>query len=216
MSVLRQVPLLFVLLATSLLLNIYFLFFQPAQNKTIVQKVVDGDTIVLETGQRIRLLGVDAPEIDRCYGKEATEALKTLVLERPVRIAEGKPDAYGRTMALVYLNKTLVNTEVIRLGFARPDYTKNSQKDAFIAAYNEAKENNLGINSVCKITDSQPANPECTIKGNIDQAIGKKFYHFPNCSHYKQIVIDTSTEEQFFCSETEAINAGFKKAAGCP
>jgi len=212
----NRLPLLPLLLASSVLLNVYFLFFQPAKNTSVVREVIDGDTMILETGQRIRLLGVDAPEIDRCFGKEAAQALTTLVLEKPVRIAEGKPDAYGRTMALVYLDKTLINTQVIRLGFAKPDYTTNTERDAFKTAYQEAKDNNLGIHDVCKERSLTPPDPACVIKGNIDPATSQKFYHVPRCSHYSQVVLDLNTQEQYFCTEAQAIAAGFRKAAGCP
>lgn len=203
------------LLIISVALNVYLLFLQPKENLNLVNEVIDGDTFILKTGERVRLLGVDAPEKGRCMSEEATQALSTLVLNKNVSIREEKPDNFGRRMGLVYVGNSLINIELIRLGFAKPDYTKNSQKQAFIDAFNEAKDNNLGIHSVCKLSDPLPTNPKCVIKGNIDQATGKKFYHLPNCSHYKQIVLDTSTQEQFFCSEKEAVDAGFQKASGC-
>ena len=212
----KHIPILAILLAGSLALNMYFLFVKPNAALPTVQTVLDGDTFILDTGERIRLLGVDAPEKDRCYGTEASEALTQRILGKRVRITEGKTDSYGRRMGLVYVGKTLVNTELIRNGYAKPDYTKNSQKDAFIDAYETAKAAQIGLHAQCKEKSTAPPNPDCVIKGNIDAAIAKKFYHLPTCSHYNQIVLDLSTKEQYFCTEEEAIKAGFTKAAGCP
>jgi micrococcal nuclease len=212
-------PIILVLLLLSLLLNGYFLFQKSTSPPdATVETVIDGDTVKLTNGERIRLLGVDAPEIDRCYGKESQQALEKMVLNQKVTITETKPDNYGRTMGLVYLNGTLINTWMVAEGFAKPDYTKNSHSQEFITAYAGAKKEKKGINSdICKRDQvATPPNPACIIKGNIDPATGNKFYHLPTCRQYNQIVIDLSSEEGYFCSETEAQAAGFIKAGGCP
>lgn len=213
--------LLLLLLLCSLLLNGYFVVTQKAPTNThplaTVAQVIDGDTVILKSGERIRLLGANAPEIDRCYGKEAKIALEFLLLNKQVRIAEERTDNFNRRMGLVYLENRLINTEMIANGFAKPDYSKNSQKERFIEAYDQAKEKQLGLGgSVCKHTGSDPLpNPLCPIKGNIETSSGEKFYHLPTCRHYQQIVIDLDTEEDFFCSETAAQKAGFTRAWGC-
>jgi endonuclease YncB( thermonuclease family) len=212
---------LFVLLLASLLVNVFFV--TRAIPNYIVDKVIDGDTFVLKNGERIRLLGVNAPELssgsddkDKCGSKEAKELLSTLVLQKPVRITEETRDYYGRRMGLVYTGNTLVNETLLSQGWARPDYAKNSKGEDLKNAYKEAKENKRGIHSeLCKHVNPTPSDPACVIKGNIDLATGTHLYHFPTCRHYNQIVLDEDLGEQFFCTEEEAKDAGFTLAPDC-
>lgn len=53
---------------------------------------------------------------------------------------------------------------------------------------------------------------ECNIKGNIS---GEKIYHLPGCTSYEKTTIDESKGEKWFCSEKEAIDAGWRKAKNC-
>src|SRR5215207_4425687 len=105
-----------------------------ATDQATVEHVVDGDTIDVRIGdrlERVRLLGIDTPEVyvDRgppdCFGPEASAFTKTLLpggtavrLERDV---VGRDD-YGRLLAYVYLaaDGSLVNETIVRQGFARP------------------------------------------------------------------------------------------------
>lgn len=54
--------------------------------------------------------------------------------------------------------------------------------------------------------------PECNIKGNISVNSGKRYYHIPGMEDYKKTIIDTSKGERWFCSESEATDAGWEKA----
>lgn len=92
-----------------------------------VAYVYDGDTFKSATGEKIRLLGINTPEImhgsepGQVMGNEATQALKRMITGKTVRLAfdRERRDVYGRTLAQVYLrNGTWVNGEMIRLGFA--------------------------------------------------------------------------------------------------
>lgn len=55
---------------------------------------------------------------------------------------------------------------------------------------------------------------ECLIKGNISS--GGKIYHLPGCGSYDKTVIDENSGEKWFCSESEALVAGWRKAKNCP
>jgi endonuclease YncB( thermonuclease family) len=88
-----------------------------------VTRVIDGDTLQLSTGEKVRLIGVGTPETKdprkpvQYFGKEATAFTKHLVEGKPVRLAYDQPhhDKYGRTLASVYLeHDTFVNAEIIR------------------------------------------------------------------------------------------------------
>ena len=60
-----------------------------------------------------------------------------------------------------------------------------------------------------------PLDPKCAIKGNIDKSSGDRYYHLPSCRHYSQIVLDLDSDEDYFCSESEAEKAGFVIAPDC-
>ncbi len=224
MKKIGQYSLLLILLA-SLGLNGYFLNRQRSEN--FVVTVHDGDTFTLGDGQRVRLLGVDAPELptsaEASAGKAncgaaqvAKEKLTGLVLNKTIRITEEKRDTYGRRMGLVWVGTTLVNEVMLKEGLARPDYTPNSQNEKLKSAYRDASDNNRGIHSAtCKKTSPVPPNKKCTIKGNIDKATWAHLYHFPTCRHYNQIVLDEDMGEGFFCTEKEAQAAGFTLAPDC-
>lgn len=202
------------LLAASLGINGYY-FFSQQQEMTVVD-VHDGDTFTLGDGQRVRLLGADAPELENCGAQESLEKLRGLVLRKTIRITEEKRDTYGRRMGLVWVGTTLVNEEILKSGLARPDYTPNSQNERLKAAYRDASENKLGIHStLCKKISPTPPNKTCVIKGNIDKGTWDHLYHLPKCRHYNQIVLDLDMGEQFFCSEKEAQAAGFRLAPDC-
>lgn len=202
-----------IIVVISLGLNGYFIF-QNRQN-SIPAKILDGDTFQMPDGDRVRLLGVNAPEDDRCGASEAKAELTELVAGKPVRLSEEKRDTYGRRMALVYVGETFVNEKLLADGWARPDYTKNSQSEKLKSAYNGAVENRRGIHSLCKVTNPVSDNPKCVIKGNIDKSTWDHFYHLPSCRHYDKIVLDLDLGEKFFCTESEAKAAGFTLAPDC-
>lgn len=94
----------------------------------LVRSVIDGDTIDVTTIGRVRLLGIDAPEIGRGYdtsapfGREARERLTQLILHRWVRLEqEGATlDVYNRHLAYVMTEDGLcVNATLVREGLAR-------------------------------------------------------------------------------------------------
>lgn len=113
---------------------------QPNLLKARVMKVVDGDTIDirLSDGEQdtVRYIGVDAPEVNRCYAGEATNHNEVLVTNRIVWLEKGFPssrDRYGRLLAWVYLDEkgtksNMVNSLLVKGG------------SAWIAYYPETKE----------------------------------------------------------------------------
>jgi micrococcal nuclease len=201
------------LVSLSLLLNGYFIT-KSISNNTVVE-VHDGDTFTLGDGSRVKLIGVNAPELGRCMADDAKKRLNSLVMSKIVRIADEKRDTYGRRMGLVYIGNTLVNEIMLKEGLAKPDYTPNSQSERLKSAYKFATDNDAGIHGKCKITSPVPPNPECVIKGNIETSSGIRLYHLPSCRHYKQVVLDLDMGEQYFCTENAAKDAGFSLAPDC-
>jgi len=214
----KELIFLFVLIP-SLILNAFLLLKSnksPDNSGVYIRDVIDGDTLVTETGSRIRLLRLDAPELELCLGKESKDRLYELTVGKRVTLKEEAGDNYGRVLALVYADGKLVNETMLREGLVRYQGGSSSEKDKLQKAADEAREKSLGIYSpVCRQTKN-PDNPDCSIKGNIDKANGEKTYHFPGCSGYdNKVVIEKDIGDQWFCSEKEAKAAGFVKSENC-
>ena len=99
-----------------------------AQELVRVKQVVDGDTIILESGERLRLLGLNTPEVNHPkkpvepFGKEAADFTRRMVEGKLVRLEfdphVSKKDKYSRIFAYVFLQDgTFLNAEIIRLGY---------------------------------------------------------------------------------------------------
>ena len=89
-----------------------------------VTQVIDGDTIIIEGGYRIRYIGIDTPEIHpelEVYGKEALQANRKLVEDKIVRLERdvSQTDKYGRLLRYVYVDNIFVNAELMRQGLAQ-------------------------------------------------------------------------------------------------
>ena len=88
-----------------------------------VTQVIDGDTIAIEGGYRVRYIGIDIPEIHpelEAYGMEALEANRRLVEGKEVRLERdvSETDKYGRLLRYVYADDIFVNAELVRQGLA--------------------------------------------------------------------------------------------------
>ena len=121
-----------------------------------VKKVIDGDTVELTNGERVRYIGINTPEIAHYgkaaeyYGKEAKEFNKRLVLGKNIRLEfdEERYDKYSRTLAYVYLEDgTFVNAELVKLGYAKtmPIKPNTRYAELFKQMQNEAKIKRKGV-----------------------------------------------------------------------
>ena len=91
---------------------------------TRVVEVIDGDTITIEGGYRVRYIGIDTPEIYpglEAYGQKAWQANRKLVGNKPVRLERdiSETDKYGRLLRYVYVDGIFVNAELVRQGLAQ-------------------------------------------------------------------------------------------------
>jgi len=94
----------------------------PHPRSVKVSYVIDGDTIITTSGERLRYLGIDTPEKGEKFFSEATVMNKALLKAGPVKIiecGEEKEDKYGRTLAWVYSGGMLINGELLSRGLAR-------------------------------------------------------------------------------------------------
>jgi len=122
-----------------------------------VHRVIDGDTFILENGQRVRMIGIDAPEIDNKkykkigepFGVESKLLLKQTIQGKDVVLRSGKEpyDKYSRRLAYVFLeDETFVNRMMVRLGLAETFRRfPFKYKQEFLDLEYEAKQNKIGM-----------------------------------------------------------------------
>lgn len=130
-----------------------------AEGTYAVERVVDGDTIVVAPQATVRLIGVDTPETVRPehpvepFGPEATAFAQAFLSGGAARLAFDRErfDRYGRHLAYVWVNGRMLNEELLRAGLARyePQFRySESVKGRFRQAQKQAQNAHLGIWSV--------------------------------------------------------------------
>lgn len=205
-----------------------------ATDGTVVRVVgvVDGDTLRVSvdgTTERLRVIGIDAPELREreCLAQEAASRMQSLVQSESVRISadptQADRDAYDRILRHVWLlDGRSVGRELLAAGLAT-EYTYAEPYvgvDAYREAEDEARAARLGVwGEVCDGGVPPPApgaalappTDGCGIKGNIN-AEGERIYHVPGQRYYEQTSIDASKGERWFCSEQDARDAGWRRA----
>lgn len=114
-----------------------------------VTHIVDGDTFDIDSGERVRMIGIDTPERGDVYYKEAKEYLTILIHGKNVRLAKdvSERDRYGRLLRHVYIDEQWINEKMIRDGFARlvtyaPDVSHVAD---FTRAERAAREEQIGL-----------------------------------------------------------------------
>lgn len=126
----------------------------PAE--ALVERVIDGDTLILAGGARVRVLGIDAPEMERdgqpadFLAHKAKAALSELTLHRQIALEYDRLryDQYGRLLAYLFLpGHTLVNAELVRQGLARVYFIAPNlrYREVLLAAQQEAIEAQRGV-----------------------------------------------------------------------
>ena len=121
-----------------------------------VERVIDGDTLVLAGGARVRVLGIDAPEMERdgqpadFLAHKAKAVLSDLTLHRQVALEYDRLryDHYGRLLAYLFLpDHTLVNADLVRQGLARVYFIAPNlrYREVLLAAQREAIEAKRGV-----------------------------------------------------------------------
>ena len=122
-----------------------------AQAKTIeglVVKIADGDTLTLLTSSnkkiKIRLAGIDTPEIKQPFGNKAKQALAKLVFQKKALIEVQTKDRYGRTVGVVFVDGQNVNYELVRQGMAWV-YRKYTNDEILYGLEAQAKTKKTGL-----------------------------------------------------------------------
>ena len=190
--------------------------------------VIDGDTIEIR-GVRIRLEGIDAPEgrqlckdaagNDWRCGQQSAWALSDKIGQAPLACQDLGTDRYGRMLAVCYLAGEDLNAWLVKSGWAVA-YRKYSLD--YVPEEDQAREQRAGIwagsfdwpwdwRTADRAAAAQAAPDGCVIKGNIGSS-GKRIYHVPGQQDYEATRISPEKGERWFCTEEEAIAAGWRKA----
>ena len=121
----------------------------PEETVARVTFVIDGDTVDLDTGERVRLIGIDAPELGKAFYTEARSALMTLVLDKEVRLVKdtSERDVYDRLVRYIYVGPVFINFEMVRFGYAEatPFYPDTLYEGIFEAADSLARSEERGM-----------------------------------------------------------------------
>jgi len=189
--------------------------------------VVDGDTISIgET--RVRLEGIDAPEAAQSCGRSgvgtwpcgqaAAEELERLLAGQEVRCERRGTDKYDRVLGICFANGRDVNAEMVRRGLAWA-FVKYST--TYVNEEAEARTRKVGIwqgtaqpawefrqQRWASVETSAPQG--CAIKGNVTK--NGRIYHMPWSPWYDQIKIEPDKGKRWFCTEAEALVAGWRPA----
>ena len=119
------------------------------ETAVLVTRVIDGDTIEIEGGYRVRYIGIDTPEISESYYLKATEANRSLVEGKKIRLEKDveDKDEYGRLLRYVWVDSIMVNAELVRLGYAYSySYPPNLKYQSyFLQMEKEAREHKRGL-----------------------------------------------------------------------
>lgn len=119
------------------------------ENAVLVTGIIDGDTIEIESGTKVRYIGIDTPEFGEPYYLEATEANRELVEGKRVRLEKDieDKDEYGRLLRYVWVDDTMINAKLVRLGYAYSySYPPNlKHQSLFLQLEKEAREQKRGL-----------------------------------------------------------------------
>lgn len=190
-------------------------------------RVIDADTWDVG-GQRVRLFGIDAPELDQtcqrpdgeiwACGQWITDQVRARYQGRNARCSALDTDRYGRIVARCSINGADVGGALVAegLAFAYRRYSMDYDLDEKRAAVNGRGLHASRIQSpadhrAARIRPAQAAPGDCAIKGNISSG-GRRIYHLPGQEHYDRTRISTRKGERWFCTESDARRAGWRRA----
>ncbi len=188
-------------------------------------RVVDGDTLEL-SGTVFRLHGIDAPEAGQTCktakggtwkcGRVAIDAMEKLVLGKNVECDRRDIDPYGRTIGVCTADGRDINAEMVSMGLA---WAFRKYSTDYVDLEEAAHKEHVGVWQAETMTPwdyraerwavaEQEAPKGCPIKGNISK--NGKIYHSPWSPWYKRTKVSVNKGERWFCSEAEAISAGWR------
>ena len=151
----------FVFILLIIIFLVYFFIYFPKQQTNLIEtervvKVIDGDTVKLENGEKVRYIGIDAPELktNECFAQEAKRENEKLVEGKIIKLKKdvSEKDSYGRLLRYVWKDNLFINLYLVKNGFAvsstyPPDL---AYADLINQAEKKAKEERKGLWSACR------------------------------------------------------------------
>lgn len=137
-----------------------------------------------------------------------------MVLNKPVYLKILYRDPYQRLVSLVYTKDYFVNEIMLSKGFSYYARSLTGEiGDKLGVAADKARTNKAGVFGSKCTQLANPDKPKCNIKGNTRNG---NIYYLPECGVYHNVEVQLYLGDQWFCSEKEAIAAGFRKPSQCP
>jgi endonuclease YncB( thermonuclease family) len=143
----------------------------PASAAVQVVRISDGDTLTISTGEKVRLLQIDTPEISpaECYGPEAHKALISLIGQSPITLESDSVsddrDRFGRSLRYIKVGKINLNLKLVEIGAATPYFyqgEKGKYSKQLLKAAKNAKAKKIGLWKMCPNTKLEPLKPATT------------------------------------------------------
>ena len=193
-----------------------------------VVRVVDADTWDVG-GERVRLFGIDAPEMAQtcqdasgrpwACGVWATGQVRRRFETRVVTCERLDTDRYGRTVARCFENGADVARDMVARGLALAyrrysgDYVLAEKAAAFraVGLHSGKLQAPAEYRAELRRAGMTPATDGCRIKGNISSR-GERIYHLPGQRFYDRTRISTAKGERWFCTPSEALENGWRAA----
>jgi micrococcal nuclease len=187
----------------------------PTITTTKVQAVIDGDTVVLENGEHVRLIGIDSPEKGFSFYEEARNYAISLMEGKEVKLEKDveDKDKYDRLLRYIWVDDLFVNEEMIKAGWALayrypPDI---KYADLFEQIEKDAKNNCLGMWKVDFNKPIPPPNTPTPPKIYVGSKNSDK-YHYPDCEWAQKILPENQV---WFSSANDAITQGYQPCKVC-
>lgn len=192
-------------------------------------RAVDGDTLEV-AGQSVRLLSIDAPETAQACGaapcgRAASAHLARAIDGQTVTCTGDTRDAYDRLLAVCSVGTSDLGKLMVLSGHAVVFRRYSDDYSAEESSARAARRGVWGADTFqmpwdyraarwqSAATTTAPPRSECPIKGNISRS-GTRIYHAPWSRHYDRTRIDESRGERWFCSEADALSAGWRAPRG--
>jgi micrococcal nuclease len=178
----------------------------------VVNKIINGDTIRLDTGEIVKYIGIEAPELNtkeggpEFFARQASRQNQKLVLLKKVRLEfdKEKKDSEGRVLAYVFVKNVFVNAELIKLGYAKTNIVppNDKYKNMFLDYEKKAKQSEKGLWQEVK------KDTETSYIGNKRSYV----FHRPSCKFIDKI---PEKSKIVFRNRADAIKIGYIPDKAC-
>ena len=189
--------------------------------------VIDGDTIDVGS-QRVRLHGIDAPEVDQTctHPRTGVWPCGAFVRDQVAALYQGQfascdvidVDRYGRVVGKCYVAGRDIAETIVSAGLAEAyrrysmdyDLAEKAAQVTGVGLWSSEMQTPADFRAAQRTTPETTASGDCIIKGNISNS--GRIYHMPHNADYANTRIDPARGERWFCTEAEARAAGWRAA----